>query len=792
MGQTQAVRWGHFPILAAGILALALAGCSGDDGAQGPPGPAGIGVTPASSATTLDMTITGVAVASPPVVNFRAANEVGTGAVGLTLNDLRFTIAKLVPGTDGNPSRWQNYINRVSGGNVQATREGGTTGTLIGTLVDHGDGSYTYTFKTDITDVACPSPCEDADGNALDLSYNPELTHRVAIQTRGALPMVNAVHTFRPADGATTGLFSREIIKTAKCNECHNKLTAHDARIDTQYCVMCHNPGTTASGKTGVTSEPTTVDFKVMIHKIHRGEHLPSVQDIPGGDYGITGFSGSLISFNTVVFPQDIRNCAKCHDGADAATPQGHNWKTQPSIAACGSCHDDVYFGASPAKPYQTRAHPGGVVSNNAECTTCHAADRIAGSVEERHALPSLQVAESAKFQFNILEICGTPVDANPVCAPGTSPVVKFSVTDPTNGDAPYDIKTDTRITGGSLTLALGWNTTDSNNAGSNSNPGLPVTVNLLGANAVAAGGNTYTVDFATATLSPGTATNVIPLSVTGSGRFAMYGRTAVDVDGNGTADRVRVKAAFEDFGITDPVPVPRRQVVDIAKCDKCHQQLSLHGDSRTDEPGLCVMCHNPVMTDVNRRPKSGGIPNPAATPDNKKEESIDFKRLIHGIHSAAKTDYTGAAADGFREKGLVVYGFNSTLFDFSHVRFPGILNDCTTCHLPGTYELAGNWQVPTQSGVLGSSIDTAPNAVDAGTFTAGLADQTDDLNITPTAAVCSSCHDGTVAKSHMELNGALFSATQATINTGATLEACAICHGPGRVADVKVMHRVP
>lgn len=780
MGQTQAVRWRHFSIFATGMLVLSLASCSGDDGKRGPPGPPGPGVVSPTPTTALNMTITDVTIASPPVMHFRATNALGTGVAGIKPSELRFSIAKLVPGTDGNPSRWQNYINRVFNGLVLGTRDGN------GTLVDHGDGNYTYTFLTDIANVACPAPCQDADGNPLDVSYDPSLTHRAVVQTRPPLQPFNAVYTFRPSDGATTGLFAREIVKTAKCNECHNKLSAHsDARMETQYCVVCHNPGSAVMGQTGNTTEPSTIDLQTMIHKIHRGEHLPSVLGPDGtlntgddGDYALDN-EGVLFSFKTVVFPQDIRNCTKCHDGADSATPQGHNWKTQPSIAACGSCHDDVYFGASPAKPYQTRAHPGGVVSNNAECTTCHAADRIAGSVEERHALPSLQVAESAKFQFNILEICGTAVDANPVCAPGISPVVKFSVTDPTNGNTPYDIKTDARITGGSLSLAIGWNTVDSNNAGSNSNPGLPINVGLLGASAANAADNgdgTYTVDLATATLSPGVS-SVIPVSVTGSGRAALYGRTAVDVDENGSADRVRVKAAFKDFGITDTVPVPRRQVVDIAKCDKCHQQLSLHGESRTDEPGLCVMCHNPSATDINRR--TAGAINVL---DRKEEEAIDFKRLIHGIHSAAKTDYTGAAADGFREKGLVVYGFGNRAFDFSHVRFPGILNDCTTCHLPGTYELAGNWQVPTQSGILGSTIDTG----------ADLGIQTDDLNITPTAAVCSSCHDGTVAKSHMELNGALFSATQETIDTGATLEACAICHGPGRIADVKVMHRVP
>jgi hypothetical protein len=32
-------------------------------------------------------------------------------------------------------------------------------------------------------------------------------------------------------------------------------------------------------------------------------------------------------------------------------------------------------------------------------------------------------------------------------------------------------------------------------------------------------------------------------------------------------------------------------------------------------------------------------------------------------------------------------------------------------------------------------------------------------LNISPTAAVCSSCHDDTVATDHMKLNGASFKA---------------------------------
>ena len=85
-----------------------------------------------------------------------------------------------------------------------------------------------------------------------------------------------------------------------------------------EYCVTCHNPGSTDS------DSGNTVDFKVMIHKIHHGENLPSVQ--AGGSYIVAG-----ADYSTVVYPQDIRNCTKCHANS-AATPQGDNWKNVPTM----------------------------------------------------------------------------------------------------------------------------------------------------------------------------------------------------------------------------------------------------------------------------------------------------------------------------------------------------------------------------------------------------------------------------------------------------------------------------
>ena len=134
-----------------------------------------------------------------------------------------------------------------------------------------------------------------------------------------------------------------------------------------------------------------------------------------------------------------------------------------------------------------------------------------------------------------------------------------------------------------------------------------------------------------------------------------------------------------------------------------------------------------------------------------------------------------------------MVYGYSGPA-DFSDIRFPGIIKD-SPCHNGDSYALTGKWEVPTLSGILGSTTKTVPDP--SGTYSTELSTPVDDENISPTAAVCSACHDGVVAKSHMTLNGAQFDVTQDTLNLYNPLEACAICHGPDRIADVKVMHGV-
>jgi OmcA/MtrC family decaheme c-type cytochrome len=406
-------------------------------------------------------------------------------------------------------------------------------------------------------------------------------------------------------------------------------------------------------------------------------------------------------------------------------------------------------------------------MTDSSTCALCHAAGRYTDNkdIVVAHNFPARLKAAAAKFNYNIISVAPTTA--------GSKPVITFSVTDPTNANKPYDVKNDKAFTAGAnsrLSISLGWSTSDFGNDNSGQAFGQPVSINLLGNPAVTTGATagTYTV----------TSTLAIPATQTGTLRVLIEGRPAGDVTTAGAFnDRLTVKNVFKDFAITGNV-VPRRAVVDIAKCNVCHDVLSLHDKNRTDEPGVCVVCHNPNATDASKRPRNltGGL---AGGTDGKLEESIDFKTMIHAIHAGE----TGKG--GFRTKGITIYGFENNPTSpksFSNVVFPGKLQDCSNCHIGTSYQLTGTWDAPTANGILGNTISTGASATGSA----------DNLRITPIAAVCSSCHDNAVAKLHMQdtFNAGNFSATQAQINAGPP-EACSFCHGAGKVLDVKTVHGV-
>jgi len=721
------------------VVVLALLGCDGDSGPPGPAGPPGPpgspgsgGGIPVTSAERINVEVTGVSVPAgggAPVADVRLANDLNQGLMGLPAANIRFVIAQLTPGTGGGSSEWQSYVTRPSAGipDAQATTETATAGIYM----DNGDGTYQYTFSMALTEYA---------GGP---TFDETKTHRLGVEIRTNsggflpenIPANNAPFDFLPTGGAP--LFTRLIVDSNTCNACHDNLELHgEARFDVEYCVQCHNPYS-IDGDTG-----NSVDMKVMTHKIHRGVGLAN-------GYQIIGFGGTPHDYSGVVFPQDVRNCQTCHEESDPNTPEAANWRLVANRAACGACHDDI--------DWANAGHPGPITFvDDTQCLDCHGPNATVLNSDGRlvqtpvaHELLAQQASD--EFAFNVLGVANTAV--------GQFPEVTFSVTDPTSNDAAYNIGSDPAFTAcdgtSRLAVDIAWSTADFTNLGSGQSPSQPISINPL---PVCGGASTDNMD-GTYTV---TSLVAVPATVSGSLAAGLEGHPWKDLNGDGLTssnERIAVTNGIAYAGIGAAPAVPRRAVVDIDKCDDCHNRLSLHGNNRTDKPEVCATCHNPNATDINRR--AGQCLTDLGADDT----SIDLKYMVHGIHASG---HTGVPFE------VCGFGNSTHVFDFE---YPGRLNNCEGCHVAGGYYPVDG------TVVLGTTIDVG----------ADVSSPTDDTVISPNTAVCSTCHTSAQAAQHMTQNGGDFAATKAADSTliSAGVETCGLCHGPGRLADVKEVHGV-
>ena len=84
-----------------------------------------------------------------------------------------------------------------------------------------------------------------------------------------------ASHEFIPAGGT---VIPRQVVSDAACNNCHKNLTAHGSRRTVGYCLTCHTPGWVQNPTANNTAN--AIDFRVMIHRIHRGQQPTDVQNV--------------------------------------------------------------------------------------------------------------------------------------------------------------------------------------------------------------------------------------------------------------------------------------------------------------------------------------------------------------------------------------------------------------------------------------------------------------------------------------------------------------------------------
>jgi OmcA/MtrC family decaheme c-type cytochrome len=890
-------RWGSVA-----LVVLATAGCGGDGGSDAPVTPPAASVkeqinsaaaVPANDASTNSSAsfavlqnagVPAVAAGSSVKVNFTVFSG---GAVVQNIkllssapNKVNFAIAKLVPGTNGEPDKWVNYVTRVkttTSSNkgpagqppVMAAADQATTDpyyvdatALAGQLIYNADGYYTYAFQSNIKDPNWTAKVGSTTYKTNGVVFEPNKTHRIAMQLQytdasGAVIKVNPYFdvTF-DANGNSVAVTdpskTRKMADVASCNGCHDKLALHGGgRVDTQYCVMCHNPGTTdpVSGN--------NVNMATMVHKIHSGKLLANAATVGGEDYYISSHD-----YAEVGFPQDLRNCTKCHSGSNPATPQGDNWKKVVSKEACLTCHAnnagsswDVshqVFARDPA--VNPPANPTAKAKDltNAQCAKCHV-----GAISSERVHWNQNEENAAKYKMNIEDVTYTPS----ATTGGQSTVtVKYFLSDPTNGNAAYNLITaECTYTGTASPCTPPTGVTNNTKFGNlrfylayQNMVGQyqPVTefsaYNNGGSNAAAwatAGKNDGTNHY--------TATITVPANTTytvafGTARVVSIGQIKeVKLQAKSASDprppvvpttliNTVVQHTYMDVALTGSLQ-PRRVIVSNEKCNVCHGALGTTVGSNTVDSAFhsgarntveaCVVCH-----DANRV-SSTVMTNGLKDNGIGQQESYQMKRMIHGIHANSKRsspfthgnvvlgafDKTGKlTTEGsfladykVKVNGVDVVAVPAGTLVASGTTFDGIAQIIDTAArskgYTGTFiASAENYAAEVAYPQVGLNCDSCHVngswKQDLGTLgsvvsKAGAANAFDPNAwkvISPKAASCTSCHDSSAAIGHVQKfdpNGGRFgNVTQGQL-AGLPRETCNDCHSPGGFKGVDIVH---
>jgi OmcA/MtrC family decaheme c-type cytochrome len=193
--------------------------------------------------------------------------------------------------------------------------------------------------------------------------------------------------------------------------------------------------------------------------------------------------------------------------------------------------------------------------------------------------------------------------------------------------------------------------------------------------------------------------TTLIPTAAAGSYTISIEAVNTLNLL-PGTTQQVSANdmmAPVEYYFSVDKSPITaRRQVVSLAKCSSCHQDLGfVHGGSRGNTQE-CVLCHNPTLS------------------DSTSNQSVSFATQIHSIHRGSNLN------------NPYILG----TMNYQSVLFPGDLRDCTTCHVNNSYQV--------------DNVGAVASVASPGGFT---------KTTPPISAACQGCHDDKSTASHALAN---------------------------------------
>jgi len=566
-----------------------------------------------------------------------------------------------------------------------------------------------------------------------------------------------------------------------------------------------------------------------------------------GSKLKLTGgsYAGLAAPYETT-YPQDVRNCAKCHR---APAPLADHWKTQPTSRACGACHDDRSFAAT--LPAGRAMHSGGPQATDVGCSTCHQAGSVGGDIAAKHLPVSPPnptniyasasgsgntnaayvaaagaVPPGAKVVTYAVQSVSTWTDAaagnvlrpqisfklkvdgadvvfpDPATAtemiPGFvgAPSAYFVFAVPQDGTAaPADFNASAsayirNIWNGTGTCSNAAATTTRTGAGTLTGPDamgfytLRLACATIPANATMfTGGIGYTYGLGSRQTPPNPDVDFInntqPLTQINLAAYPYVPNKKADGVTPGYAGVGGLIVPPPDVSTVATGFTGRRAIVDNSKCGACHVSLGVgpdfHAGQRNDA-GTCNWCHRPNQTSS--------------------AWSANAKDFVHAIHGAEKrtTPFTWHQA--------------SPTEGFWKATYPGVLNKCEMCHLPGTYDFSTSAAQAAYPRMLSSTVGQgtyaagsvhAPYVTEATAYGAGFSynaltaavvnpDPT-TLVVSPMVAACASCHDTPIAIDHMQTNGGSFYESRATVAAKPQQEECMLCHGPNRIAAIADRH---
>ncbi len=598
-----------------------------------------------------------------------------------------------------------------------------------GTLTTVGPGQYQYTMTHQ-----APAGFDPTVTTTIGMSGSRDLTSF-------SLGTSYAGNTFNFVPNGSAVTVTRDVIRTASCNGCHDQLAFHGGHaFGMEECVLCHQPQNV---------DPTTgnsLDLKVMAHSIHMGSSLPSVlgtKTTPGVPYQIAGYMGFLSDFSKVVDPAQAQRCEVCHTQTDSTLKttggaQATAFMTKPSRAACGGCHDDINFATGFSTGPEVN-HPGGPQADDTQCANCHVPKGempFDASIMGAHVVAADTTKTYPQNPDTLLAGLNLAITSVTNTNAGQTPTVNYTLQDDKGNNIPVSSTTTLSFTMAGPTTDYGYTSFGSDTA---STPGY-VTESVTTSTCSSSGACSYTF------------THAIPAGSTGTFSIGGESRASVTVLAGTTAAQTVSLGAINpvvNFSVDGSAVAPRRTVVALNNCDSCHVYLSLHGGLRNNTE-YCVLCHNPSNTDASTRSMAVVAADQALPP-----QTVNFAVMVHRIH-----DGVNAAADGPKNPFIIV-GHNGSHNDFSGVLYPAFsptgsanyMQNCSICHVKGSEQ----------------NLPTGLNAV---------VDPQGWINpVQPVSSACSGCHVSKAEAAHF------------LANTDSLGESCSVCHAAGAQFAVDAVH---